>query len=342
MKSRALIVPRANAESVRRRLREAGALRADLAVLREDDHVIFALRPEAHPDPLDGVESEREFPEVELPAAGYRDRVRGIPDEIRDRLPRAFDVIGDVVLIRLPSDLVRWAPEIGRALLEFVPGARQVGWDRGVRGVERRRDLVPIAGSGGFRTRHRENGLEIEVDLDRAYFSPRLAHEHARVASEVRPGERVFDLCCGVGPFALTIARDGRARSIVAVDLNPEAIELLRSNADRLGLSDRIEAIADDVARFLERSGLAERAVLNLPHEGIKYLASVANRVGPAGTLHYYEMMERSRQLDRPHEIARSLGTPTAWTVRATRVVHPYSPTADLVSVTFQKGTEAG
>lgn len=341
MTNRGLGVPPERAEAARRRLKESGWLRTDLAVLHEGRTIVFPLTADARPDPREGTVVEREFAALKLPVQTYRELIRGLPAELAEKLPRSFDVVGDIVLVRIPEELLAYRDEVGRALLAFVPGARLVGWDQGVHGVERRRRLVPLAGTGEFRTRCRENGLTLDVDLDRAYYSPRLSSEHARVAQEVRAGERVFDLCCGIGPFALSIARDGRAREVVAVDLNREAISLLRANADRLGLSDRVRPVVSDVGEFLESAGVADRAILNLPHEGIKYLASVANRVGPAGTLHYYEMMERSVQPERPQEIVRGLEPHGGWELGPVRGLHPYSPTSDLISVTFHRRAEA-
>jgi tRNA (guanine37-N1)-methyltransferase len=337
MRSRALVVPRGRAEAIRRRLRATGGLRTDLEVLREGSDVVFPITDDAPVAGSDGEVLEREFPVLEAPPAGYRDLVAGLPPAVSAHLPRAFDVVGDIVLIRLPQEVVPYRAEVGRALLRFVPGARLVGWDRGVHGVERRRRIEPIAGEGGFRTRHRENGLDLDVDLERAYFSPRLAGEHARVAAEVAAGERVLDLCCGIGPFALAIARDGRAREVAAVDLNPEAIALLRSNADRLGLAARIVPVVDDVERFLASATPVDRAILNLPHEGIKYLPSVARQVVRAGTLHYYEMIDRSIQRERPSEILSALPPAGEWELGSVRTVHPYSPSADLVALTFHR-----
>jgi tRNA (guanine37-N1)-methyltransferase len=338
MRAPALVVPREHAEAARRDLRRAGTLRSDLRVLRSDHEVVFPLASAPTTLPAYARVEEREFEvlDSERPAS-YRDLV-DLPDDLRTLLPRAFDVVGDIALIRLPEELAPHAEVVGRALLEFVPGARIVGWDRGVRGVERRRELVRLAGTGSWAARHRENGLEFEVDLERAYFSPRLAGEHARVASAVHPGETVFDLCCGIGPFALTIARDGRAGRVVAVDSNPDAIELLRRNARRMGLFARVDARAESLESFLPSGGISSRAILNLPLEGIKYAPSVAATVERGGTLHYYEITDRASRATRPGELARALSRAGApWRAAEAREVHPYSPRSDLVAYTFRR-----
>ncbi len=329
------------AERVRRILREDGLLREDLGVAHEPGHVVFPLRESKGPGPsIPGTLVEQAF--VERPDRGprsYRDALTW-PPELAALLPRAFDVVGDIVLIRLPDELLARAEEVGHALLEFVPGARLVVRDEGVHGWQRTRRLVRIAGEGPARTVHRENGLGIEVDLEAAYFSPRLGREHARVAGVVGPGERVFDLCAGIGPFSLAIAAGGRAREIVAVDANPEAIRLLESNRHRLGFDGRIVAVCADLEEFLPSAGVADRVVFNLPREGIKYLTSVGNSVSPAGTLHYYEVTDRGRAAERPGDLVDLLGGSAAWRLADAHVVHPYSPGSDLVAYAIQRRTE--
>ncbi len=335
-----LSVERSRGEKVRRWLSEAGLLRTDLKIATEPGRLVLPLlRPP--PVPPDGTELvERVFDPLSPPSAGsYRDRI-DLPEGERAKLPRAFDVVGDIVLIRLPSELKGRGAEIGRALLEFVPGCRLVGADEGVHGEERRRRLVPLAGSGPWTTRHHENGLSIDVDLERAYFSPRLAREHARVARQVRSGERVFDLCCGVGPFALTIARDGRASRVTAVDHNPVAAALVRENARRLGLDGRIEVVEERVERFAERSGTADRVVFNLPHGGIKYASGVGNLVEIGGVLHYYEVTEIGAQERRPRELCRVFGGDSkGFEPEESHLVHPYSPREELVAYTLRRSS---
>ncbi len=338
MKALALVVPRSSGESVRRALADVGALRTDLEILVEGDRIAFPLAPGV-PVPSDsGALEEREFSvRSAAPSLEFRDLL-GWPPAEKALVPRSFDVVGDIVLIRLPPELEPRRQEVGEALLAFVPGSRLVGVDRGVDGVERLRRVERIAGGGPWTTRHRENQLELEVDVERAYFSPRLAREHARVAAEVRPGERVYDLCSGVGPFALTIAREGRARSVVAVDVNPVAIELLQRTAARYRLGVTIRAVVENVEVFARTAEPVERVVMNLPREGIKYGPLVAALVAPGGVLHYYEVVPRDGIVERRTMIERALSAVAPFEVEPLVTVHPYSPSSDLVAVTARRG----
>jgi tRNA (guanine37-N1)-methyltransferase len=337
MKARALTVPRERGEAVRQALVAAGVLRTDLRIEAQDRAVVFPVTERGSFEPSWGTLGEAEFePRSEELASDYRERLVW-PVAEKELLPRSFDVIGDVVLVRLPAELRDRGPEIGEALLKFVPRARIVGWDRGVHGPERRRSIERLAGAGGWATVHRENHLELDVDLERAYFSPRLALEHARVAAEVEPGDRVYDLCCGVGPFALHIARDGRAREVVAVDANPEAIVLLRRTLARSPFGGRVRPVETRVEAFLPDAPPCERAILNLPHEGIKYAPSVARVVAPRGRLYYYEIVPRSELEHRGNVIAGSLEPTGQWRSVGARVVHPYSPDSDLIGFTFAR-----
>ena len=341
MRSRALVVPRSQGEAIRRSLRLAGLLRSDLEIVRTEDEITFPVRDVGDIPAAWGTISERDFPTLEGSGpTDYRELLE-LSAEERALLPRAFDVVGDIVVIRLPDELTARALAIGEALLAFVPGARVVGVDTGVHGPERTRRLERIAGSGPWTTRHRENGIALDVDLTRAYFSPRLAREHARVAAEVRTGERVYDLCCGIGPFSLTIARDGRAREITAVDANPIAIALLRGSAGRQRFPTPIRAIEGRVEEFVSSAGPADRIILNLPHAGIKYLPSVARTLAPGGRLHYYEVTSRAEYQERGTGVTHLLDTPGSWTIVDRHVVHPYSPTSDLVAFVLERSAGA-
>ena len=333
-----LRVPRANGEEVRHELLEEGLLRPDLAILHEGDFLVLPLLegPSDLP-PSWGGRVERDFREIERKGpTRYRDLLPW-PESEKAELPRSFDVVGEVVLIRLPAELESRKGEVGEALLRFVPGTRLVGLDHGVHGEDRRRQVEPIAGSGPWRTRHRENGIDLDVDVEQAYFSPRLAREHERVAVEVGPGESVYDLCCGVGPFSVTIVHRQPSATVTAVDANPEAIALLRATLSRYPFGRRVTPLVARLEEFLPTVPPVERVVMNLPHEGIKYLPSVARTTAPGGRLYYYEVVARTEFATRGTTLVNRLSPIGGFEAVAERIVHPYSPSSDLVAFVFER-----
>jgi len=338
MIARGVLVPRVHGEEARRELVGSGRLRNDLAIRSEGEHLVLPITdgPDDSPSAW-GTIVERDFEEqARKGPARYRDLLAW-PEEEKEALPRSFDIVGDIVLIRLPADLEARKEAVGRALLDFVPGARLVGLDHGVHGPERRRKVERVAGAGPWRTRHTENGIELDVDVEQAYFSPRLAREHARVSEEVRDRDRVYDLCCGVGPFAATIAHRIDTATVTAVDSNPEAIALLHSTLTRHPFGGRVVPVVGTLEEFLPSANAVERVVLNLPHEGIKYLPSVARTVAPGGRLYYYEVTPRTDLAGRGAELVNLLAPSGRFIVADQRVVHPYSPTSDLVAFVLER-----
>ncbi|MCS7103650.1 MAG: 50S ribosomal protein L11 methyltransferase, partial [Candidatus Korarchaeum sp.] len=64
-------------------------------------------------------------------------------------------------------------------------------------------------------------------------------------------GRRVADLGCGNGILAIGSVLYGASQAI-GVDVDPEAVDVARMNADRLGLSNRLSFIVMDVRNFSE------------------------------------------------------------------------------------------
>ena len=65
------------------------------------------------------------------------------------------------------------------------------------------------------------------------------------VLAEVRPEDRVLDMGTGSGVNAVLAA--SQSRDVLAVDVNPVAVETARRNAERNGVGDRIEVRRSDV-----------------------------------------------------------------------------------------------
>jgi 23S rRNA (cytosine1962-C5)-methyltransferase len=103
---------------------------------------------------------------------------------------------------------------------------------------DRKREGITHPDSGAGRpTRVREHGLEYEVIPGGAHktgFFCDQRDNRAAVGAAAK-GRSVLDLCCNAGGFAMSAARAG-ARSVVAIDLDEDAVERTRANFKRNGL----------------------------------------------------------------------------------------------------------
>ena len=70
------------------------------------------------------------------------------------------------------------------------------------------------------------------------------------MASLVQSGETVVDLFAGVGPFSVLIAKRNPERKVYAVDINPEAVELLKVNARVNRVENRVFPILGDARQI--------------------------------------------------------------------------------------------
>ncbi|MGE4561154.1 MAG: class I SAM-dependent methyltransferase family protein [Desulfobulbus sp.] len=229
------------------------------------------------------------------------------------RLPGGFDRVGDIAIFGITPEAMPHAPAIGALVLKHNPflkvAARR---DGDYAGEFRTRPLAVVAGEDRLTTVHRENGVVLHLDLARVYYSVRSAHERARIAALISPGERVCVLCSGVGPFPLVIARHSEAVEIIGIEKNPAAhgyaLKNLRANRKLRGV------------RFLEGDGAEvlpnlepgfDRILIVLPYGGEMLLPPALAALRPGGTLHFYDMQAKgchSATLAKVETAAQNMG----------------------------------
>jgi tRNA (guanine37-N1)-methyltransferase len=215
-----------------------------------------------------------------------------LPPHLLASLPRALDIIGDIAIIEIPPELKAHQNLIGEAILAKYKNVRTVLAKVGaVSGTYRLREFEIIAGEQKTATVHKEYGCQYHVDIARMYFSPRLSHEHDRVASLVQKGETVVDLFAGVGPFSVLIAKKKADAKVYAVDINPEAIEFLKRNIRLNRVENRVIPILGDARQVIEERllGVADRVIMNLPEKAVEFIDTACRAVKPSGGIvHYY------------------------------------------------------
>ncbi|WP_297551406.1 class I SAM-dependent methyltransferase family protein [Thermococcus sp.] len=326
----AVKVPKKEAEKTRRKLLELGVLAKGYSVKREGDFVLFPVT-----GPLDGFELvEAEFERLEKRPHSYREVV-DVPEKVKPLLPSSFDIIGDIAIIELPDELKPYGKAIGEAILKvhrhikavFAKGSK-------IEGEYRVRELVHLAGENRTETIHRENGIRLRLDVAKVYFSPRLATERMRIFRKTRPGEIVFDMFAGVGPYSILLAK--KAKLVFACDLNPWAVRYLEENV-RLNKTNNVIPVLGDVRKVAGKIK-ADRVIMNLPKFADRFLREALLSVKPGGVIHYYGFGPEEN-LFSEHEakikaVARELGLNVEFLER--RKVRPYAPRQFNIAIDFR------
>lgn len=234
-----------------------------------------------------------DFEEKKQPSETLAQALQGIlPPDLLSEVPQAFDTVGDIIIMDIPQLLKPHQNIIGEAILQTHRNIKTVLGKAGdISGVFRIRDYTFIAGENKTCTVHREFGCTYYVDVGKAYFSPRLSHEHMRVASVVKAGEVVVDLFAGVGPFSVLIGKQFVEAKVYAVDLNPEAVDLLKVNVRVNRVDNRVFPFCADAREIAKGKlkGIADRVIMNLPETAIDFVDTACNGIKPTGgVVHFY------------------------------------------------------
>jgi tRNA (guanine37-N1)-methyltransferase len=223
---------------------------------------------------------------------------------------RAFDIVGDIAVVKLPEELLPKKHVIGEAMMQVHRHIRTVLRQTSVvRGEFRTRELELIVGEPRTETTHREGGCSFKVDLAKVYFSPRLATERLRVANQIKPGEVVANMFAGVGCYSVLIARHSRGARIYSIDKNPAAFDHMCTNIRINKVGDRVAPILGDAREVIEArlKGKADRVLMPLPELARKFFDVALLALKPeGGVVHFYDFGEEPDLFSPSLEFARS------------------------------------
>jgi tRNA (guanine37-N1)-methyltransferase len=217
------------------------------------------------------------------------------PDLPQDSISLKFDQLGNIAVLKIDPKKTPLAFRqlVGQEILKMYPKISSVVNKLDIiTGVERKYPIEHLAGVRETQGWHREYGLWIYFDLNQAYFNPRLADEHHRVASDIEPGYKILDMFTGVGPFALHCAKRYSC-NVVAIDINPKAIDALRRSIARNKLQGSINPILGDSTQVLNPNPYFDRVIINLPESSSDYIELAGKLVKKRGILTFYQFFPR-------------------------------------------------
>jgi tRNA (guanine37-N1)-methyltransferase len=315
-------VPAGSGERTRKILIEAGLLDIGHRIIAEDGFLYLPL--------VEVMEHDKaaELLEDATPEIGIRDfqKVNEGPNTLSEALggilnqdqleilPRAYDLVGDIAVLEIPDELLEFSEQIGSAFLQIHPNFTTVLGKKGaITGVSRVREYSLLAGEDKTDATHIEYGCKIRVDLAKAYFSPRLLEEHHQVAKQVADNEIVLDMFTGVGPFPIHIAKRCSA-NIIALDINPDAIALLKESLKINKLVGRITPVCADARKYVQQNPdqKVNRVIMNHPSGAHDFISDACHTLVSGGILHYYEFTggdnPEDNFKDRIHQLVEKAG----------------------------------
>lgn len=309
-----LRIPRKQGETTIVLLSKLKIIDSDLRIQRNQDFIYVPLKAQLSGDRLKAFRKQMndclvmlyDFPERKTREQSLMDLLDSrLPRHLMAHLPHSIDFVGEIAIVEVPPELGDYKSIIGEAILHANQNVRTVLAKAGIiSGMYRLRELDVIAGEPETSTIHKEYGCQYYVDITKAYFSPRLSHEHDRVASLVGRNETVVDMFAGVGPFSIQIGRRCENVRVYAIDVNPDAIAFLERNIRLNRVESKVYPLLGDAKQIIRErlSGVADRVIMNLPEKAIEFVDAACEAIrSTGGIIHFYSFMKAHDSLETIH-----------------------------------------
>jgi len=247
-----------------------------------------------------------------------------------EELFSSFDQIGEIIILRIPDSLKSKKKIIGETLLDQVKSTRSVFYQSSpVEGKFRTRNLEILAGEDNTETEYKESGCRFLVDVEKAFFSPRLSTERERIANLIRDDEIIINMFGGIGMFSILAAKVKKC-TVYNIDINPYASTLCEKNIDMNKLKGKIISLNGDAQKIIQDKlqNLADRVLMLLPERSDEFLETAISATKNNGIIHYYSHIHADKKQDaakfsEKHYIDVSEANST---ILNSRIVRPVGP----------------
>ena len=241
---------------------------------------------------------------------GFKDKLKDaligiLTDEELLALPRGFQTIGNVVIIKVNPILLGKKEIISQKYLDLLPSIKSVYLNSGrVKGQFRTPEQIEfLVGVENSLVEHKEHGVIYKFDFTKIMFSMGNLNERKHLATLVKEGEVIVDMFAGIGYFSLPIAKHSKPKKIFSIELNPNSFKYLTENVKLNHFEDIITPIEGDSkieVINLSKSGVkADRIIMGVfpaPKDFIKEALTLAKI---EGTIYHYEgIVDKEKYLD--------------------------------------------
>ena len=215
-----------------------------------------------------------------------------LPPEDISKLYSAFDIVGSIIIIKIPDSLNSKKQIIAETILMNIKSAKSIfAQTSAVQGDYRLRNLEYLAGVNCTATEHREHGCRFKVDVSKTYFSPRLSTERMRISKMIADNEIITNMFAGVGTYSILIAKSNKTCKVYSIDSNPIANELALVNTQLNKVRERVIPICGDAREVIAKQlrGTSTRVLMPLPEKAKEFVDfAVMALKEKKGMIHYF------------------------------------------------------
>ncbi len=289
---KAVRIPKEEAERVRKRLLSLGIFDSSRKIIQKGEFIELPITNTTEYDMIEQDQPIMRNADVTLIQLLANVLSR---DEL-GKLPNGWQIIGDIIIVNIPTTLQKRKHEIGRALLELHPRCKTALMIKGVTGRYREPDVETIAGDDTYTTIHKENGCLFKLDASKIMFSQGNLEERKRM-SKFGQGI-VVDMFAGIGYFSIPMAVHSNPKKVIAIEINPLAYNYLCENIALNDVEDTVQPIHGDCLSMTP-VGVADRVIMG-SFEAFHYLKQGINALKSSGILHYHETTPEKLVFKRP------------------------------------------
>jgi len=203
--------------------------------------------------------------------------------------PTSFDIVGNIAIFSdFPKELKNKEKLIANTLLKNIKNIQTVAKKTKIySGTYRTPKLKIIAGKKSKETIHKENNIQVKLNVETCYFSPRLSTERLRIANQIKKPESVLVMFSGVGIYPLVIAKNSKAKEIYAIEINPKAHKYALENTKR---NHKIKLFKGNVKKVLPKINKKfDRILMPLPKGAEPFLDIAFKKIKKQGIIHFYD-----------------------------------------------------
>ena len=233
-------------------------------------------------------------------------------------IPKSFQALGQICLIKQKDR------KVAKEILEKHNQFKSVYYQGKITGQLRKPDIIWLAGKKNPIARVRENQCDFIVDISKTMFSKGNQEEKRRIVKQInsafadkdrsdisrrlralqkqKDGEEVLDCFAGIGYFTIPIAKLTDAK-VWAIELNPDAVSLLKQNLQLNKVADKVQVILGDCKTEAPKLNKKfDRILMGWFPGTYQFLPTAIQVAKSRAVIHFHELAETAEEIEQKIE----------------------------------------